>query len=60
MMVSDIWLYIKAVVVFTTKGTCFLNAVVHRSLHALAEMFGNVSHDRLTRVLMGNFKGKLN
>jgi len=48
MMVSDIWLYIKAVVVFTTKGTC----------SALAEMLGNVSHDRLNRVLTGNWPGQ--
>ena len=47
-MVYDIWLYIKAIAVLTTKGTC----------SALAEMLGNVSHDRLNRVLTGNLSGQ--
>lgn len=47
-MRTDIWLYMKAIAVFTTKGTC----------SALAEMLGNVSHDRLTRVLTGNWSGQ--
>jgi len=48
MMAYDIWLYIKAVAIFTIEGTC----------SALAEMLGNVSHDRLTRVLTGNWSGQ--
>ena len=48
MMVSNIWLYIKAVAIFTTKGTC----------SALSEMLGNTSHDRLTRVLTDNWSGQ--
>lgn len=47
-MTYDIWLYVKGIVCSTTKGTCL----------ALAEMLGNVSHDRLTRVLTGNWPGQ--
>ena len=47
-MVYDVWLYIKAIAVFTTKGTC----------SALSEMLGNTSHDRLNRVLTGNWSGQ--
>lgn len=47
-MVTNIWLYVKAIVCLTTTGNC----------SALAEMLGNVSHDRLTRVLTGNWSGQ--
>jgi len=47
-MLYDVWLYIKAIAVFTTKGTC----------SALSEMLGNTSHDRLNRVLTGNWSGQ--
>ncbi len=47
-MLYDVWLYIKAITVFTTKGTC----------SALSEMLGNTSHDRLNRVLTGSWSGQ--
>lgn len=47
-MPEDIWFYLIALLYYTTSGSCVM----------LAEALETVSHDRLTRLLQGEWSGQ--